>query len=87
MYLGISQSLTFRILTGNIPLIPLKLDFTPNTLGCYGLISNHINWKLSTSSLMWLLLGLLPYFAPVSSSHPKPAWEYLKQELLRYSFC
>jgi len=36
-YLGIFQSLKLRILMGKILLISLKLNFTPNTLGCYGL--------------------------------------------------
>jgi len=33
-YLGISQSLKFRILTETILPISLNLNFTPNTLGC-----------------------------------------------------
>jgi len=36
-YLGIFQSLKSRILMEIIPLISLKLNFTPNTSGCYGL--------------------------------------------------
>jgi len=36
-YLGISQSLKLRISSEKIPSISLKLNFTPNTLGCYGL--------------------------------------------------
>jgi len=35
--LGIFLSLKFHNLMGKIPRIPLKLNFTPNTLGCYGL--------------------------------------------------
>jgi len=35
--LGISQSLNLRILMGNILPISLKLNFTPNTSGGYGL--------------------------------------------------
>jgi len=35
--LGISKSLMFRILMGTIVPISLKLNFTPNTLDCYGL--------------------------------------------------
>jgi len=35
--LGISQSLKLRNLMGNILRISLKLNFIPNTLGCYGL--------------------------------------------------
>ena len=35
--LGIFQSLKLRILMGKILPISLKPDFTPNTLGCYGL--------------------------------------------------
>jgi len=36
-YLGIFQSLKLRISMEKILLISLKLNFTPNTLGCYGL--------------------------------------------------
>jgi len=36
-YLGIFQSLKLRILKGKILSITLKQNFTPNTLGCYGL--------------------------------------------------
>jgi len=36
-YLGIFQSLKLRILMGKFLSISLKLNFTPNTLGCYGL--------------------------------------------------
>jgi len=35
--LGIFQSLKLRNLMGKILRISLKLNFTPNTLGCYGL--------------------------------------------------
>jgi len=35
--LGIFQSLKFRILMEKILLISLNLNFSPNTLGCYGL--------------------------------------------------
>jgi len=38
--LGIFQSLKLRILTEKILPISLKLNFTPNTLGCYGLKSS-----------------------------------------------
>jgi len=38
-YLGIFQSLKSRIFMKKILLISLKLNFTPNTLGCYGLSS------------------------------------------------
>jgi len=37
-YLGIFQSLRLRISMGKILKISLKLNFTPNTLGCYVLI-------------------------------------------------
>jgi len=37
-YLGIFQTLKLRIFIGKILPISLKLNFTPNTLGCYGLI-------------------------------------------------
>jgi len=36
-YLGVFQSLKLRISMGKILLISLKLNFTPNTLDCYGL--------------------------------------------------
>jgi len=36
--LGIFQSLKFRILMGKILPVSLNLNFTPNTLGCYGLM-------------------------------------------------
>jgi len=35
--LGIFQSLILHILIGKILSISLKQNFTPNTLGCYGL--------------------------------------------------
>jgi len=35
--LGISQGLKWRNSMGKILRISLKLNFTPNTLGCYGL--------------------------------------------------
>jgi len=38
IYLGIFQSLKLRILMERILSISLKLNFTPNTLGCYELI-------------------------------------------------
>jgi len=41
--LGDFQSLKLRILTENILPISLELIFTPNTLGCYGLIFNPIH--------------------------------------------
>jgi len=37
-YLGISQSVKLRILMEKIISISLKLNFIPNTLGCYGLM-------------------------------------------------
>jgi len=40
-YSGIFQSLKLRILMGKVLLISLKLNFTANTLGCYGLIENN----------------------------------------------
>jgi len=40
--LGIFQSLKIRILTEEILPISLKLNFTPNTLGCYGFNVNGI---------------------------------------------
>jgi len=41
--LGIFQSLKSRILMEKILLIFLKLKFTPNTLGCKGLIATQEN--------------------------------------------
>jgi len=37
-YLDIFQSFKLRISMGKILTISLKLNFTPNSLGCYGLI-------------------------------------------------
>jgi len=37
-YLGFSKSLKLRILMGVTLPLSLKLNFTPNNLGCYGLI-------------------------------------------------
>jgi len=46
-YLGIFQSSKLRILMEKILSISLKLNFTPNTLACYGLsrISLQILWS------------------------------------------
>jgi len=41
-YLGFSQSLKLRILKEKILSISLELNFTPNTLGCYGLKGQEI---------------------------------------------
>jgi len=41
-YLGIFQNLKLRILMGKILSISLKLNFTPNTSGCYGLIADGL---------------------------------------------
>jgi len=53
--LGIFQSLKLRNLMRKIIPIPFKLNFTPNTLGCYGLSlrffpfsSNFLRWKKSS---------------------------------------
>jgi len=48
-YLGIFQSSELRILMEKILSISLKLNFTPNTLGCYGLIdtAGSINFRSS----------------------------------------
>jgi len=40
--LGIFQSLKLRNLLGKILRISLKLNFTPNTLGCYGLMNDDL---------------------------------------------
>jgi len=45
--LGNSKSLKFRILMKTILSIPLKLNFTPNTLGCYGLTLTGQETRLS----------------------------------------
>jgi len=49
-YLGIFQSLKLRILLGKILSISLKLNFTPNILGCYGLTSSNLTPSNPTSS-------------------------------------
>jgi len=41
--LGISQTLKLHILKEKILSISLKLNFTPNTMGCYGLILGDRN--------------------------------------------
>jgi len=41
IFLGISQSLKLRISMGKILSISLELNFTPNTLGCSGLIGKY----------------------------------------------
>jgi len=41
--IGILRSLKLRILVKKIPLISLKLNFTPNTLGC-----KRLKWRYST---------------------------------------
>jgi len=41
-YLGIFQSLKLRILMEKTLRTSLKLNFPPNTLGCYGLISPRV---------------------------------------------
>jgi len=45
--LGIYQSLKLRNLMGKILRISFKLNFTPNTLGCYGLSIYHIVYVMS----------------------------------------
>jgi len=42
-YLGISQSLKLRISMEKILLISLKLNFTPNTFCCYGLMEQLLH--------------------------------------------
>jgi len=42
--LGLFQSLKLRILMEKILSISLMLNFTPNTLGCYGLIFFDFNY-------------------------------------------
>jgi len=44
-YLGIFQSIKLRILMEKIISIFLKLNFTPNTLGCYGSNSEALKVK------------------------------------------
>jgi len=48
--LGILQSLKLRILVEKILSISLKLNFTPNTLDCYGLKTVII---VQTGHLFW----------------------------------
>ena len=43
--LGIFQSLKLHILMEKILIISLKLNFTPNTLDCYGLTSRSLQRK------------------------------------------
>jgi len=53
-YVGIFQNLKLRIFTIKILLISLKLNFTPNTLGCYvkkRRKKGEKNFKLSKRSL------------------------------------
>jgi len=51
-YLGIFQSLKLRSLMGKILSFSLELNFTPNTLGCYGLrkwtltLCRFFQWKV-----------------------------------------
>jgi len=40
-YLGIFQKLKIAHFYGKILSISLRLNFTPNTLGCYGLTTNN----------------------------------------------
>jgi len=47
-YLGIFQSSKLRILMEKILSISLKLNFTPNTLGCYRLIFRDSRLKTKT---------------------------------------
>jgi len=45
--LGILKSLKLLILAKKILPISLKLNFTPNTLGCIGLTKNkYLSWKI-----------------------------------------
>ena len=48
-YLGIFQSLKLCISMGKILLISLKLNFTPNTVGCYGLNLRNFGPERDTS--------------------------------------
>jgi len=66
-YLGISQSLKLHILIGKILSISLKLNFTPNTLGCFGLYSTGLANIMSSASFSeirtsHLLAGIYPYY-------------------------
>jgi len=49
-YFRIFQSLKLRIFVGKIISIYLKLNFTPNTLGCFGLNTHGDHCKDSTNS-------------------------------------
>jgi len=48
--LGIFPGLKLRILVGKIVPISLKLNFTPTTLGCYGLNTRINGWKMFSDS-------------------------------------
>jgi len=52
--LGISQNLKFRIFMEKIRSISLRLNFTPNTLGCYGLTSKRRAglWQVMSRNIM-----------------------------------
>jgi len=52
--LGIFQSLKFRILKEIILPISLKLTFTPNALGCYGLKTRNIFQRRHGTDLIGL---------------------------------
>ena len=86
-YLGIFQSLKFRILMEKIPPISLKLNFTPNTLGCYGLRyegPNFIYKFYSVCEGYLTSLVYLVYFIPrANTSHVMPP-EYLLVERHRF---
>jgi len=45
--LSIFQNLKFRILTEKNLRISLKLNFTPNTLGCYELNKSYFMWAIN----------------------------------------
>jgi len=57
-YLGLFQSLKLRISIEKILSISLKLNFTPITFGCYGLMSNkkQFFFKCSLDRLLFLFL-------------------------------
>jgi len=59
---GIFQSLKLRILMEKIISISLKLKFTPNTLGCYGLVYGdiHNSSKLKKNSKQNLKVNFKP---------------------------
>jgi len=51
--LGVFQSLKLRILMEKNPFISLELNFTSNTLGCYGLVGEFNDSNSEKSKLIF----------------------------------